>query len=254
MSELESRRGTGLRVWDFPTRLSHWLLVAAIAAAFLSSDEDSVIAPWHQAAGWLAAVLIVFRVVWGLVGGEHARFADFLRPGRIAAHLKALASRRPDPELGHNPIGGLAILGLLGLTGATIATGVAMLASAGENELHEVFAYALLALIGVHVVAVVAMSIASRENLVRAMITGVKPAARHPGGHDAKPAPATAYGLAAVALIAAALAAIRIDPQAFGPHSRAEAGEAREGGEGASDRETPGHAEEHDAERAAGRN
>lgn len=59
-------RSTGpatVRVWDLPIRLFHWLLAATILVAFLSAIEGSPLAPWHQAAGWVAAVLIVFRLV-----------------------------------------------------------------------------------------------------------------------------------------------------------------------------------------------
>lgn len=114
MSGADARPPT-LKVWDLPTRAFHWLLVASIAIAFLSSEEDFGLADWHQAAGWVAGVLIVFRVVWGLVGGEHARFGDFVRPDRIGGHIQGLIQRRPSSELGHNPLGGLAVLGLLAL-------------------------------------------------------------------------------------------------------------------------------------------
>ena len=223
-------RDAGVRVWDLPTRLFHWLLVAAIALAFLSSDEDSALTAWHQAAGWIAAVLIAFRIVWGLVGGEHARFADFLKPARLGAHLKGLFAGKAEAELGHNPMGALAILGILALVVATVVTGVSVL-QGGEDELHEVVAYGLLALVGVHVLAVIAMSLMSRENLVRAMVTGRKPAARHPGARDARPAPFIAFPLAALAIVASAYGVTRIDPKAFGPHARAEAGEHAQAGE-----------------------
>lgn len=222
---------TNLRVWDLPTRLFHWLLVLAVALAFLSSDEDGALGAWHQAAGWAAALLIAFRLVWGFVGGEHARFADFLRPGRIAAHLRAVFGGRTQPELGHNPLGAVAIVAILALVAGAVITGVQMLKGGGEEELHEVVAYGLLALVGAHVAAVVVMSIASRENLVRAMVTGVKPAGRHPGCADARPAPAFALPLAALAAAAVAYGATRIDPQAFTPHPRAAAGSHAKAGE-----------------------
>lgn len=77
-----------VKVWDPGVRIFHWLLVISIAVAFLSSEEEGALAPWHIPAGWVAAVLIVFRLIWGLVGGEHARFANFIRPSKIAAHLR----------------------------------------------------------------------------------------------------------------------------------------------------------------------
>lgn len=235
-----------LRVWDFPTRTFHWLLVAAIAVAFLSSEEDSALAAWHQAAGWLAAVLILFRLVWGFVGGEHARFADFLRPGRLAAHLGGMLRGRPEAELGHNPLGGLAVAALLGLVAATVATGLIMLRG-GEDDLHEAIGYGLLALIGVHVLAVVVMSLMTRENLIQAMVTGRKPADRHPGAQNARPAPLFALPFAALVVAAGVYGATLVDPLAFLPQTRAEVGEG--GGHaatGALERREAGETEDED--------
>jgi cytochrome b len=210
-----------VRVWDLPTRLFHWLLVAAIAAAFLSAESDSPLAAWHQTAGWIAGLLIVFRLVWGVVGGEHARFTDFLHLNRIGAHLRAVLRREPQPDLGHNPVGGLAVLAILALVAASVVTGVTLARSGGE-ELHEAVAYGLLVVAGVHLAGVVAMSFLGRENLIRAMVTGAKPAARHQGAADARPAPWFALPLAVLAVAAAAYGATRIDPGAFGPHVGAE--------------------------------
>ena len=80
--EREEPSGGQVRVWDAPVRLFHWLLVAAVALALLSSDEDSALNQWHVLSGWVAAILVVFRIVWGFAGGEHSRFGDFLRPPR----------------------------------------------------------------------------------------------------------------------------------------------------------------------------
>jgi hypothetical protein len=103
-----SVRGDTFRVWDAPLRLFHWVLVAAIAVAFLSSEEDSPIAAWHMTAGWISAVLLVFRLVWGFVGGEHARFADFLRPSGLLSDPAAIRPSTdyadPDPGTGHSAI------------------------------------------------------------------------------------------------------------------------------------------------------
>lgn len=99
-----------------------WLLVATILVAFLSSEEDSALAPWHVPAGWVAAVLIALGLVWGLVGGEHARFANFLKPGQIAHHLRGLFAGKPERSIGHNALGGLAIVALLGTVGGIVST------------------------------------------------------------------------------------------------------------------------------------
>lgn len=226
-------RPSTVRVWDLPVRLFHWTLVAAVAVALISAEEEGPLSTWHSVAGWVSAVLIAFRLVWGVVGGQHARFANFLRPSEIGPHLREMASGKPKASLGHNPLGGIAILALLGLTAATVMTGAAMGGEAGE-DLHGALGYGLLALAGVHVASVVIMSLLSRENLIGAFITGSKRADRHPGATDAAPPLPIAIPLAAVVVGAAAYGATRIDPNAFIPTAHAEASEGGgedEGGE-----------------------
>ena len=221
-----------ITVWDLPLRLFHWLLVGSIAIAFLSSEGDSPLAAWHIAAGWVAAVLIVFRLVWGIIGSEHARFASFVRPSRAFTHLRDLAAGRAERTIGHNPAGGLAVLLLISSVAAVVATGWTAL-QGGEGDLHEAIAWFLLGLIGIHVAAVIATSILSRENLVRAMVTGRKQAADHPNVRRVRSASPAAF-VFAVAAAAGAVVGIRdLDPRAFSPQQREgverEAGEQAEG-------------------------
>lgn len=223
--QTHSSTETTIRVWDLPLRLFHWLLVIVIAVAFLSSEEDSPLAAWHIASGWMAAVLVAFRLVWGVIGGEHARFANFLNPAGIASHLKDILTRRAHPALGHNPLGALAIVALLGLIIATIWTGVQLLGSDAGDDLHEGIAYALLALVGIHIIAVFVMSFATRENLARAMVTGRKNAALHPGAGDARPPNAAALVAGGLTVAGAAYFVLASDPQAFSPR-QTEANEA----------------------------
>lgn len=160
---LEARTGR-VKVWDLAIRLFHWTLVIAIAVAFLSSEEDSTLNNWHVLSGWIAAVLIVFRLAWGFIGGEHSRFSDFIRPSRIPHHIANLVRGQKEPTLGHNPLGAVAVVALLTLTAATVWTG----AFGGEaaEELHEVIAWVLLAMVVLHVLAVIVMSMLEGENLV----------------------------------------------------------------------------------------
>jgi len=203
-------------------RLFHWLLVLAVGVAFLSAEEESVLNQWHVTAGWIAALLIAFRLVWGFVGGEHARFSNFLRLADIGAHIRGIVAGRAHPQLGHNPLGAVAVIALLGLVAATIATGLS-----GGEDAHETIANTLLVLIAVHVTAIVVMSVLTRDNLVRAMVTGQKPASSFPEAHDARPPSRLAWALAAIVLGVSAYLALRIDPLAFAPHA-AEAGEGEE--------------------------
>ena len=213
--------GSRIHVWDGPLRLFHWLLVIAIAVAFLSAEEDSLLNPWHIMSGWVAAILIAFRLIWGFVGGEYARFSGMFRNGGLGHHIGEMVRFKPSPAVGHNPLGWISALLLIAVTAAVIWTGALIVTSSGETaeELHEVIGWSLLALVAVHILAVVIMSGLTRENLVRAMVTGAKPAGRHPGGQDARKPSLFAY-LAALVVIAAALFGIlKIDPQAFVPRS-----------------------------------
>jgi cytochrome b len=204
-------------VWDLPLRLFHWLLAAAVVLALLSSEEDSALAAWHTTVGWTIAVLIAFRLLWGFIGGEHARFADFVKPSAIGQHVGELLHGRSEPSIGHNALGGIAVLLLLALAGATVVTGVMTLRGA-ENDLHEMAAYALLAMAAIHVAAVAIMSVLSHENLIRAMVTGHKSVAAHPGARDAGRASVTAYVAAILAVVAAATAVRAYDAHFPAPH------------------------------------
>jgi cytochrome b len=223
-----------VRVWDLPLRLFHWLLVAAIAGAFLSSEEGSPINQWHIAAGWVVAILIVFRIVWGFVGGTHSRFSDFVRPSRIGAHLREMANGKVDSPLGHNPLGGIAVILILALCALTVWSGA--FGGEGTEDLHELLAWSLLALVVIHVVAVVLMSFVQRESLIRAMVTGNRSARQHPNAKNARSPRLLAWLIAAITIVATTYAVIRYDPMAFSPRST----EGAERGNGHGDSESSG--------------
>lgn len=204
-------------VWDLPLRLFHWALVVSVAVAFLSSEEASPLSRWHMLFGWIVAVLLVFRVVWGFVGGEHSRFLDFLRPSRIGQHVSGLLKGTKEASLGHNPIGAVSIVVLLTLSALTVGTGA--FDGEGAEDLHEAFAWALLAMVGLHVAAVIVMSLLERENLILAMITGRKPSVRHPGAVDARRPGIFALVLAALAVAGTVFLILQYDPHAFAPRS-----------------------------------
>jgi cytochrome b len=164
-------------VWDLPLRIFHWGLAGAFAGAFLTAESER----WrdvHAALGYTVLVLVAFRLLWGVLGTRYARFRALpLAPRRALAYLGSLARGRPEPHLGHNPAGSLAIYALLALAGATALTGLATFADLGGerlSELHEGLANAMLAVVVVHVAGVVVGSLAHRENLVAAMLTGRK--------------------------------------------------------------------------------
>ena len=133
--------------------------------------------------GYTMLGLIAFRILWGLVGPRHARFASFVRgPAAVARYLRSLLAGRPEHHLGHNPAGAVAIVALLAVALAAIGSGWAVYNDFGGHwleESHEFLAGAMLAVVGVHLAGVAVASWVHRENLVRAMLTGRKDA---PGG------------------------------------------------------------------------
>ncbi len=164
-------------VWDIPTRVFHWSLALSFAGAWLTAESERY-RDVHLMLGYTLLGLIAFRLVWGLAGTRYARFGQFVRaPSAVVSYVKSLLSRQPEHHVGHNPAGAIAILLLLVLG---IATGVSGWMTYNElggewlEESHEVFANLMLAVVGVHIVGVVAGSLIHRENLARAMVTGYK--------------------------------------------------------------------------------
>lgn len=166
------------KVWDPFVRLFHWSLVGLFVAAYATGDENDAL---HIRLGYAIAVLLALRVAWGFVGTRHARFADFVRsPHEIAAYLRAILAGRAERHIGHNPAGGAMILALIAMLTGTCVTGIMMTTtrfwgSELIEEVHEVLAAATVGLILLHVAGVVMASLAHRENLAKAMITGRKP-------------------------------------------------------------------------------
>ena len=164
-------------VWDLPVRVFHWLLAASFLGAFVTAESER----WrllHVTLGYTVGGLVVFRLLWGLIGTRHARFADFVRgPRAVVRYLRSLLSGRAEHHVGHNPAGALAIVGLLAASVLIVASGWAIFNDVGGEwleDLHEGAANAMLALVAVHVLGVIVSSRLHHENLVRAMVTGRK--------------------------------------------------------------------------------
>lgn len=173
-----------IRVWDIAVRLTHWS-VAALVLWDLYEDSGG---PLHRTAGYVAAGLVLFRLLWGLIGSEAARVSSWLpTPSRVNADLRALIARRPVRHLSHTPLGGFIMLVMWALILALAVTGWASRLDAfwGEDwpkDVHALLAYTLMALVVVHVFAAVLMSVVHRENLVVAMLTGRKRQDTEPEG------------------------------------------------------------------------
>ncbi len=165
-------------VWDAPVRVFHALLGLSVAGAWLTAEAEG----WflvHLTLGLTAGALVLWRLLWGVVGTRHARFADFVRgPQAVWAYLRSLLAGQAPRTLGHNPLGALAIVGLLGLGLVVPLSGWATFNELGGEafeEVHEVLGNGLLLLAGLHVAGVALASWLHREKLVAAMVTGYKP-------------------------------------------------------------------------------
>lgn len=180
-------------VWDWPVRLGHWLLVAAFVVAWMTGDSE-VWRLWHVWAGGLMVGVVLFRLVWGVVGSRYARFGEFVHGVRAAGrHLRGLLTGSVPHSVGHNPAGALAIVALLTLVLLTGASGWALYQDLGGEwleEVHEILANTLLGVVVVHVLGVVVGSLAEHENLARAMVTGRKLGPRAAAIASAHPAAA----------------------------------------------------------------
>lgn len=167
-------------VWDIPTRVFHWSLALSFAGAWLTAESERY-RDIHVALGYTLLGLIVFRLLWGFVGSRYARFDSFLYgPKKVAAYLRSLLTPNPEHHVGHNPAGSWAIFLLLGLGLLAGISGILLFQEAGGEEafeeLHEIAANGMLAVVLVHIAGVVVSSWLHRENLVRSMVTGYKTA------------------------------------------------------------------------------
>jgi cytochrome b len=168
---------TKILVWDAPVRVFHWLMVLSFAGAYLTAESER----WrlvHVSLGYTMGGLVAFRILWGLLGTRHARFASFVRgPAAVMRYGRALLNGTPEHHVGHNPAGAVAIVLLLLLSIAMVGTGWVIdnnVGGDGLGELHEGAANFMLAVVGVHVAGVALSSWLQRENLLRSMVTGEK--------------------------------------------------------------------------------
>jgi cytochrome b len=178
-----------IKVWDAPVRLFHWLLVILFALSAYSAFQDKygIYADIHLYAGLGVLTLILWRILWGLVGSDTARFGHFVKgPKAILAYLRQPGGRAP--SVGHNPVGALSVILLVVLLGAQATLGlfgtdamffsgplartIAQDTAEALTEAHELIGYGLLGLVALHLLAIVGYAVIGKVNLVRPMITG----------------------------------------------------------------------------------
>ncbi len=164
-------------VWDLPVRVFHWSLVLSFAGAWLTAESEYW-KLWHVGFGYSMALLVAFRLVWGLVGTRYARFTQFVRrPAAVKAYFLSYLRGAPQRHVGHNPGGALAILGMLTLVILTVLSGYASYQEIGGewlSDVHDAVASLLMGIVVLHIAAVIVTSVLHKENLVRAMLTGKK--------------------------------------------------------------------------------
>ncbi|MGY6629430.1 MAG: cytochrome b/b6 domain-containing protein [Wenzhouxiangella sp.] len=173
-----------VKVWDLPLRLFHWLLLIAVAGSLISIQLKAM--DWHGRFGLAVLGLLVFRLVWGLIGSTHARFWSFAPgPRSLADYLRGRWH-----GLGHNPLGALSVFAILGVllfqavTGLfaddVIAyTGPLRRAVSGDTasqltSWHMRMEWVIYGLIALHVAAIAFHELIKRERLVKPMVTGHK--------------------------------------------------------------------------------
>lgn len=185
--------GATAQVWDPLLRAFHWLLVLAVGAGWLLGHFGPLQMTWHFWAGYTVIGLLVFRLVWGVVGPRNARFASFVKgPVAVARYVSHLGTRTPSHQAGHNPLGGWSVLALLAVLAGQVGTGLlvdpedyinvgplAGLVSTEWNRWalgwHHRLGVVLAVLVGIHIAAILFYRFWKHEDLVTPMITGRPP-------------------------------------------------------------------------------
>ena len=180
---------TAVQVWDLPTRLFHWAIVVLVGVSWVTQWRDWM--NWHMLSGYAVLVLLLFRLTWGFVGSDTARFSRFIAsPFAAFRHLSHLTRREPDREVGHNAAGGWMVLLMLLLLAVQVGTGlfanddvmtegplaykIDKSTSDWLSEIHSINFTLIEIAIALHIVAVAAYALLKRHDLVRPMLTGLK--------------------------------------------------------------------------------
>lgn len=178
----------GMKIWDAPLRLVHWSFVLLLPALWASAEWGRI--DWHRRLGILMLGLVVFRLLWGFMGSDTARFSRFVKgPAAVRDYLRQLRSGERVTVIGHNPLGALSVLALLGLLGAQVTIGlftqdvdglesgplaylVSYETADALREWHEAVFNLIVAMVAIHLAAIAYYRFAKDENLVRPMLTG----------------------------------------------------------------------------------
>jgi cytochrome b len=178
-----------VRVWDLPTRVFHWLLAACVLGSLASGFIGGGAIDWHARFGYAILALLLFRLVWGLVGGRWSRFSSFLyAPRSVVAYLRG--QPHPDHLVGHNPLGAGSVIAMLVVLLLQVASGlvnddeisfqgplyplVSSKVAEAAHDFHEAGMWLVIGLVVLHVAAVLFYLVRKKQNLVAPMISGDK--------------------------------------------------------------------------------
>ena len=203
-----------IALWDLPTRIFHWALVVLVVAAYTTGQIGGAAIDWHARIGLTILGLVVFRLVWGLIGSTHARFTSFFpTPATVSAYLRGQWR-----GVGHNPLGAFSVFGMLALIMVQFCTGLfanddiafdgplAKLISKEFSDrltgIHMFSINLLIALVVLHLAAIIFYARFKKETLIQPMITGWKDVEAGQG-ESAKGGGAIAFVVALVIALAA---------------------------------------------------
>jgi cytochrome b len=178
-------------VWDLPTRLFHWLLVIFVIISFVTAKIGGNMMQYHKLSGFAILVLVLFRLIWGIIGSRQSRFLTFVKaPFAVMRYAMTVLRRNSAHDLGHNPLGGWSIIAMLFILLLQAATGlfanddiategplyewVSKATSDQLTRIHRLNQEVIIALVSIHVLAVLFYFFYQRENLIKPMITGGK--------------------------------------------------------------------------------
>jgi cytochrome b len=175
------------RIWDLPTRLFHWVLVVCVVGALVTVKLGGNWMQWHINFGIATLALLVFRIIWGLVGPRYARFSSFLPSVRAAWGYLCSASANTQHHAGHNPLGAWSVYALLVMLLLQASTGLfatddimyqGPLSVLVSNDLvalltsvHKLGELVIFSLLGLHLIAIAFYTIKG-HGLVGPMIHG----------------------------------------------------------------------------------
>lgn len=179
-----------IRVWDLPTRLFHWLLAVCVVGLVVTGSVGGNWMNWHLRLGYAVLTLLLFRLVWGFIGGHWSRFSSFIyAPSSLVAYLKGQA--KPEHTVGHSPLGALSVFALILLLAAQVGSGLmsddeiaffgplvrfvsgdtVALATGYHKNIGK---FIIFALVGLHVLAIAYYRWVKKQRLVRPMLVGDK--------------------------------------------------------------------------------